>query len=44
MTVENVDMLSSHGVMQQAPEEEDACPPAYRITGSTLLATSVSAM
>ena len=34
LVLEKVDMLSSLGVMQQAPEEEVACPPVYCITPS----------
>jgi hypothetical protein len=32
LVLEKVDMLSSLGVMQQAPEEEVACPRVYFIT------------
>ena len=43
LILENVDMVPSHGVTQQTPQEENACPPAYCITPSVSSATSMSA-
>jgi hypothetical protein len=40
--LEDVDMLPSPGVTQQAPGEEAACPRAYCITGLVLSAIGTS--
>jgi hypothetical protein len=43
VVLEKVDMRSSHGEYLPTPEEEDACPPAYCITPSVSLATTIGA-
>jgi hypothetical protein len=41
--LEKVDMLSSLGVTQTAPEEEDACPPVYCTTPLASWAITIAA-